>query len=130
LKNYKSSTEYYEKAFALDSNYTIEYKLPYSINLAGMGEFEKALAAINDLFEKKPPKNSTTYKAAEYRKRSYEFAVNYAKKNANRNYVFSPQNIGTSINTSESEYFPSLTIDGKEMVFTRENKKFQRRFLL
>src|SRR5436190_4851548 len=128
LKNYKSSTEYYEKAFALDSNYTIEYKLPYSINLAGMGEFEKALAAINELFTKKPPKNSTTYKAAEYRKRSYEFAVDYAKKNANKEYVFTPQNIGSSINTSESEYFPSLTIDGKELVFTRRIKNFNEDF--
>ena len=128
LKNYKSSTDYYEKAFVLDSGYTIEYKLPYSINLAGMGEFEKALSAINELFNKKPPKNSATYKAAEYRKRSYEFAIDYAKKNTNKNYVFAPQNIGTAINTSESEYFPSLTIDGNELVFTRRIKNFNEDF--
>src|ERR1043166_6560781 len=29
LKNYKNSTDYYEKAFAQDSNYTIEFKLSY-----------------------------------------------------------------------------------------------------
>ena len=63
LKNYKSSIEYYEKAFVQDTNYTIEYKLPYSINLAGLGEFEKALNAINELLDKKPPKNSTSLKA-------------------------------------------------------------------
>ena len=68
-KNYKSSTEYYEKAFAQDPEYTIEYKLPYSINLAGQGEFEKALNAITELLDKKPPKNSTSLKAAQYRKR-------------------------------------------------------------
>jgi len=118
-KNYKSSTEYYEKAFAKDPDYTIEYKLPYSINLAGQGEFEKALNAINELLDKKPPKNSTSLKAAEYRKRCYEFAIDYNKKNANKNYVFAPENMGADINTSESEYFPSLTIDGKELVFTR-----------
>ncbi|HKO81942.1 MAG TPA: OmpA family protein [Chitinophagaceae bacterium] len=118
-KNYKSSTEYYEKAFLQDADYTIEYKLPYSINLAGLGEFEKALAAINELLDKKPPKNSTSLKAAEYRKRCYEFAVAYSKKNTNKEYVFAPQNLGSAINTSESEYFPSLTIDGKELVFTR-----------
>lgn len=119
LKNYKTSTEYYEKAFVQDTNYTIEYKLPYSINLAGLGEFEKALTAITDLLDKKPPKNSTSLKAAEYRKRCYEFAVDYAKKNANKNYVFAPQNMGATINSKESEYFPSLTIDSKELVFTR-----------
>jgi hypothetical protein len=32
----------YEKAFAIDSNYTSDYRLPYSINLAGIGEFEKS----------------------------------------------------------------------------------------
>ncbi len=118
-KNYQSSVGYYEKAFVQDTDFTIEYKLPYSINLAGLGEFEKALTAINELLDKKPPKNSTSLKAAEYRKRCFEFAVAYAKKNANKNYVFSPKNMGADINTSESEYFPSLTIDGKELVFTR-----------
>jgi len=119
LKNYKSSIEFYEKAFALDSDYTMEFKLPYSINLAGLGEFEKALNAINEFLDKKPPKNSNSLKAAEYRKRSYEFAVENEKKIAGRNYVFAPQNMGASINTAQSEYFPSLTIDSKEIVFTR-----------
>lgn len=118
-KNYTASIEYYQKAFTQDADYTIEYKLPYSINLAGLGEFEKALNAINELLEKNPPKNSTSLKAAQYRKRCYEFAVDYAKKNTNKDYVFVPQNMGADINTSESEYCPSLTIDGKQLVFTR-----------
>lgn len=118
-KNYKASTEYYEKAFPMDADYTMEYKLPYSINLAGQGEFEKALAAINELLEKDPPKNSNTLKAAQYRKRCYEFAVDYAKKNADKKYEFAPRNMGETVNTAESEYFPSLTIDGSELIFTR-----------
>jgi len=36
IKNYRASVETYEKAFVIDSAYTIEFKLPYSINLAGM----------------------------------------------------------------------------------------------
>jgi outer membrane protein OmpA-like peptidoglycan-associated protein/tetratricopeptide (TPR) repeat protein len=119
LKNYKTSIGYYEKAFAQDLAYSIDYKLPYSIQQAGLGEFEKALAAINELLETKPPKNENSLKACLYRKRCYEFAVAYAKKNAGRDYVFAPQNMGASINSAESEYLPSLTIDGKELVFTR-----------
>jgi outer membrane protein OmpA-like peptidoglycan-associated protein/tetratricopeptide (TPR) repeat protein len=118
LKNYKASVSYYEKAFVQDTNYTIEYKLPYSINLAGLGEFEKALQAINELLDKNP-QNPNTVKACQFRKRSYEFAVEYAKRNANKDYVFAPQNMGAAINSTESEYFPSLTIDTKELVFTR-----------
>lgn len=118
-KQYSASTDYYEKAFVMDPEYTFEYKLPYSINLAGQGEFEKALIAINELLDKNPPKNSNTLKAAEYRKRCYEFALQYAKKNAGKEYVFTPMNMGDAINSAESEYFPSLTIDGQEFIFTR-----------
>src|SRR5688572_19267284 len=128
LRNYKSSTEHYEKAFSLDPVYTKEYKLPYSINLAGLGQFDKALAAITELLEKDPPKNPNTIKAAEYRKRCYEFAVDYAKKNNTTAYVFAPKNIGNNINTQESEYFPSLTIDGSELVFTRRLGAFNEDF--
>ena len=52
-----------------------------------MGEFEKALDAINDLLGKNPPKNTSTYKAAEYRKSCYEFAVEYARKHHAKDYV-------------------------------------------
>lgn len=119
LKSYKSSAANYEKAFAIDSNYTLDYKLAYSVQLAGDGAFEKALDAVNELLTKRPPKNPTSLESAQRRKRSYEFAIDYAKNNTAKNYVFTPQNAGGNINTAESEYFPSLTIDGKELVFTR-----------
>jgi tetratricopeptide (TPR) repeat protein len=119
LKSYKSSIANYEKAFAIDSNYTLDYKMGYSIQLAGAGEFEKALAAVNELLAKKPPKNPTSFESLQKRKRSYEFAVEYAKNNPDKNYVFAPQNLGSAVNSGEPEYFPSLSIDGKELVFTR-----------
>ncbi len=118
-KNYQSSVDYFEKAFALDSDYTIEFKLSYSINLAGLGRFQDALNAINQLLDKKPPQNSTTFKAAQYRKRCYEFGVAYAKKNPDTSYVFAPKNIGEGVNTAAGEYFPSLSIDGTKLFFTR-----------
>ena len=45
-KDHKQSAATYEKAFALDSNYTSDYRLPYSINLAGLGQFDKSLSVI------------------------------------------------------------------------------------
>ena len=128
LKNHASSVRYYEQAFAMDSDYTAEYRLPYSINLAGMGEFEKALNAINWLLDKHPPQGSATYKAAMYRHNCYQFAVDFARHNAGGSYVFSPRNLGNGINTAASEYFPSLTIDGKELVFTRRLNNFNEDF--
>ena len=119
LKSYKSSMETYEKAFSLDSNYTLDYKLAYSIQLAGSGEFEKALNAVNELLIKKPPKNPTSLESAQKRKRSYEFAVDYAKNNLINGYVFAPKNLGSNINSAGLEYLPSLSVDGSEIVFTR-----------
>lgn len=127
MKDHASSVEYYEKAFAKDTAYTKLFKLPYSINLAGKGEFEKALAAVNEYLAH-PRLGENSRKAGEYRKRAYEFAIEWDKKNSGRDYVFSPVNLGDQVNSQESEYFPSLTIDGKELVFTRRIKNYNEDF--
>ncbi len=119
LGNHKISIQHFEKAFQLDSVYTISDKLSYSKQLARSGEFEKALNAINELLTKKPPKNSTSLESVLKRKSSYAFAVEYEKNNPVKNYVFAPQNLGSKVNSAEPEYFPTLTIDGNELVFTR-----------
>ncbi len=120
LKNYQTSVNHFEKAFSIDPVYTINYKFSYAGYLAGLGQFERALAAINELLEKAQPKNQKRLKEAETRKKSYEFALNYAKNNPDSNYVFAPKNMGSTVNSGESEYFPSLTIDGSELIFTRK----------
>lgn len=125
-KNYQQSTTYYEKAFALDSVSTFDFKLPYSINLAGLGNFEKALAAVNSLLSRQNL-NDNTRKAAEYRHKSFQFAVDYAKSHPN-NYVFAPHNLGDAVNSSESEYFPSMPIDGSSLIFTRRLNNFNEDF--
>ena len=118
LKKYDSSVIDFEKAFALDSVYTKTYLLPYSISLAGIGKFQQALNAIKT-FLTNDKLNAQSIKAGNYRKSTYEFGVNYDKAHPVRNYVFAPQNLGDSINSSNLEYYPSLTIDGSKMVFTR-----------
>jgi outer membrane protein OmpA-like peptidoglycan-associated protein/tetratricopeptide (TPR) repeat protein len=118
IKNNNKAIENYEQAFLLDANYTHDYKLPYSINLAGKGEFEKALIAVDD-FVLDPRLGEPSRKAAAYRRKTYQFAIDYAKTHTIKDYIFAPQNLGDSINSKVSEYFPSLTIDGKQLVFTR-----------
>jgi len=128
LKNYKSSTENYEKAFAIDSNYTNEYKLPYSINLAGQGRFQEALNTINSLLNSKKI-SPATIRAAEYRKKTFQFAVDYAANHSNSSYQFTPVNLGDSINTSSSEYYPSITINDSLFVFTRRGVGIREDFV-
>lgn len=117
-KKYDSSVMNFEQAFQLDSVYSRGYLLPYSISLSGTGEFEQALRAINQLLSK-PELNLQSVKAANYRKSVYEFAVDFNKKNPRNDYVFIPKNMGDSINSIYPEYYPSLTIDGEKIIFTR-----------
>ncbi len=117
LKNYDEAVRNYEKARNVDSVYFREYNLSYSINLAGQGHFEKALEAVNE-FLSIVNLNETSRKAGNYRKRCFEFAVNYQKNNP-VDYAFAPQNLGDSVNTEASEYWPTITIDGKKLIFTR-----------
>lgn len=117
-KKYKQSVEFYRKATELDSVYCVTFLLPISIAYAGNGNFEDALTAINR-FLQKPNLNERTIKSAEYRKRCYQFAIDYKKSTPETNYVFAPQNLGDSINSKQLEYFPSATIDGNTLVFTR-----------
>lgn len=118
LKDRPMSLATYEKAFSLDSNYTSEYRLPYSINLAATGQFQKAYDIINALLAH-PKIGPNAKKSAEYRKRTYQFALDFEKTNTQKNYVFAPQNLGAQINTKESEYSASITIDGERLIFTR-----------
>lgn len=118
MKDYRNSISSYYRAFQLDSVYTAAYQLPCSINLAGNGQFKEALDMVNR-FLHIPGLNEKSKRSGEYRRKCYEFAVDFAKNNPDPGYVFAPHNMGDSINSFESEYFPSLTIDGKKLVFTR-----------
>ncbi len=127
IKKYDSAILFYENARAIDTLYFKDYNLPYSINIAGKGEFEKAITALND-FLTITNLNEQSVKAATYRKRSYQFAIDYAKEKPLGDYLFAPKNMGDSINSNVSEYYPTITLDGKEFVYTRRVNNFNEDF--
>ncbi|OJY91352.1 MAG: flagellar motor protein MotB [Sphingobacteriales bacterium 44-15] len=129
MKQYENCVAAYETAFARDLQYSKDYKLPYAINLAGAGHFQKALDAVNE-FLSNPNLNSQSIKAGEYRKRCFEFAVQYDKDHDTKQYVFAPRNAGDSINTADLEYYPSVTIDDSTLVFTRRLKGMNEDFFV
>ncbi len=118
LKEYARAVESYEQAFNIDRRYTAEYRLPYAINLAGMGAFQKAKAAL-DTFLTLPGIDERSRKAGNYRLDCMRFAMAFDSAGKFPGYVFTPKNLGDSINSIDSEYFPALTIDGRTLVFTR-----------
>jgi outer membrane protein OmpA-like peptidoglycan-associated protein/tetratricopeptide (TPR) repeat protein len=118
MKDYAASVADFDIAMHMDSVYSKVYLLPYSISLAGVGKFQQALNAVNE-FLVTPSLNQQSIKAGNYRKSVYTFALDYEKKHPAKDYVFAPVNLGENINTKDLEYFPSLTIDGKKMIFNR-----------
>ncbi|PWU04266.1 MAG: flagellar motor protein MotB [Bacteroidetes bacterium] len=129
LKDYSNAVIFYEKAFALDTEYTKDYKLPYAIDLAGLGKFDKALEATKS-FLADPDLNDRSKRAGEYRQKSFQFAVDYDQTHSTKNYVFAPHNLGDSVNSRDLEYYPSLTIDGKTIVFTRRVRNYNEDFFV
>lgn len=117
-KKYDSSVFNFESALQLDREFSKTYLLPYSISLAGIGQFQKALDAVTE-FLTNTTLNAPSIKAGNYRKSVYEFALDYDKKHPAKNYVFARKNLGDSVNSEALEYYPSLTIDGKKLIFTR-----------
>lgn len=118
MKNYEASIKDFEYGFKIDSVYASTYLLPYSISLAGTGQFEKALIMVNR-FLATPKLNSQSIIAGKYRQSTYEFAIKKAVEMQDSGYVFAPKNMGKNINSAALEYFPSLTIDGKTLIYTR-----------
>ncbi len=128
LKKHELSVYNYEWAKRKDTIYFKQYHLPYSINLAGLGKFKEALVAI-DYFLAIPKISPNSIKAGNFRKRCYEFALQYESTHPISNYVFAPVNLGDHVNSEKSEYYPSVTIDDSLLVFTRRGEGYREDFM-
>lgn len=117
-KRYTQSVTLYEQARSLDSIYFNSYLLTYSIALAGNGRFSDALLAL-ERFMQTPNLSERSTKAANYRKKCYQFALSWQQQHSTSEGTYVRKNLGDSVNSVVSEYFPSLTIDGNRLVFTR-----------
>jgi outer membrane protein OmpA-like peptidoglycan-associated protein/tetratricopeptide (TPR) repeat protein len=128
LKKHDSSVLMYEWAKVKDTIYFRQYHLPYSINLAGCGRFKEAMNAIN-YFLTVPKISERSVKAGQFRKRCYQFALDYAAKHPNAAYQFNPINLGDSVNSAKSEYYPSISIDDSLLVFTKRGEGYREDFM-
>ncbi len=118
MKNYQLAYENFKTARAIDSIYFKDFSLGYSISAAGLGKFQEALDAAK-YFYSIPNLKESSMRLAEGRLKTYQFAVDYAAKYDPPAYKFEPRNMGDSINTSVSEYFPTISLDGNHLMFTR-----------
>ncbi|HEY0272187.1 MAG TPA: tetratricopeptide repeat protein, partial [Chitinophaga sp.] len=109
LKDYPNAIKAFEKLKSIDENGLAPVMLSYARALAGTGNFAQALAIVNQYSQ---PQRSSPL--AQSLKANFEFAIKSATS-----VPFQPHNLGPGVNTKDPEYFPSVTIDGKTLVFTR-----------
>lgn len=126
-KMYDSAIIAYQKAWQLDSVFSDDWLLPYTINLAGAGRFSEAKQWVDKYMATVPPE-SRSGKAAAYRQKTYGFALDFEERHRADTFSFNPVNLGDSINSPRSEYYPSFTIDDSLLVFTRRMQGIREDF--
>lgn len=113
MKNFEVAEQGFEKVIQIDSFY--KKKVLYTLALAEMRmkkfdeavlHFENYLAAKpnNKILEKKSKKHIAN---SRFMKTAYANPVSYE-----------PKSLGGNINTRNPEYLPSLTADGKQLIYT------------
>jgi outer membrane protein OmpA-like peptidoglycan-associated protein len=80
-----------------------------------LGEYEAALANFKK-FRTYKNANADLIKETEWLMANCEFGMEAIKNPV----PFDPVNVGAGVNTFEPEYFPTLTVDQKQLLFTRE----------
>jgi hypothetical protein len=112
---YKEASENYKAAVKIDSMF---FK-PVFFNLANAelmsGNYSNALIHFNVYMAQEGMSAKNKIAAAKSIK-NCEFAVNAMKNPV----PFNPVSVGSGINTSDDEYWPSITADGQTLMFTRQ----------
>ena len=116
LGDYNVAIDHYRKALAINPNHSHTGSTYfYLANLEqAVGDYDSALKNL-EIFQTYRNANPELLKKSQQIKSNCEFA-----KAAIENPIdFKPINIGPGINTEDPEYFPTITVDGKTILFTR-----------
>jgi len=123
-KRYAEAAENYKMAVKIDSLFyrPVFFNLAMSEMLSG--DYENALIHFKVYIDQKDVSERNKIIAAQNIK-NCEFALEAMKNPVS----FSPVSVGTGINTTEDEYWPSITADGQTMIFTRQTTLYGNTFL-
>lgn len=116
IYDYETAIYHYKKALAINPQHSSTGATYFFLaNLQhAVGDYDGAILNI-DIFQRNPNANETLLNEAQTIRAECEFAK-YAIANP---VEFDPINIGPGINTQYPEYFPTITVDGKTILFTR-----------
>lgn len=114
-KRFVEAAENYRAAIKIDS---LHYKpVFFSVATAEMmsGDYERALQHFR-IYILQDGMSEKNLKTASYNIRNCEFAIQAMKNPV----PFNPESAGAGINTSDDEYWPSITADGSTLIFTKQ----------
>ncbi len=111
--------KHYKRAIAIDPNYPTTGTTFYLLAACqqAVGDYENSVRNF-DVFLQNRNADPTMYQKATQMRQSAAFALESIKNPSN----YHPINIGPGINTKNPEYFPTITVDGRTILFTRELK--------
>lgn len=114
LDHKKTAIEYYKKAIAIKPDYYPHVYLFTAELLIQTGDYQKAKNYYTH-FLSFPDIDDISKDKAERSKLNCNFSLAALQDPVN----FTPINLGENINSPYSEYFPTMTVDGKHILFTR-----------
>jgi outer membrane protein OmpA-like peptidoglycan-associated protein/tetratricopeptide (TPR) repeat protein len=119
LREYEPAIDHFKKALAINPKQTSTGSTYfYLANLQqAVGDYDDAIRNIDIFVQFRNANPDLVYEANRIRS-NCEFAKNSLKNPT----TFNPINIGPGINTDNPEYFPTITVDGKTILFTRRIK--------
>lgn len=121
IKQQHNAIAIFEKAMQKDNEGCIPYFLKYATALASVGEYEKAYTILNAYQTKTPA----------YQQQSIQDLIsicNFAKLHPADPFI-EVTNVGDSINSSNAEYFPTITVQDSLFVFMRRDSYKREDFL-
>jgi Tol biopolymer transport system component len=113
LKKYSLAQEYYQKAIAIDPKTNADLELFHGEILHRLSMLDEAIVHYEN-FKKGQIKGSEDYRYAD----ELIGQCRFAKEMMNNEVKVVIENMGEEINTRFDEYAPSVTADGKTLVFT------------
>jgi outer membrane protein OmpA-like peptidoglycan-associated protein/tetratricopeptide (TPR) repeat protein len=115
-RNYAEAAKYYQRALNINPSHSISGSTYFYLAACQMsiGEYTDALKNINRFIQNPNAKENLINQAYQLRA-SAEFAIQAIAQPVE----FKPVNAGEGINTILPEYYPSLTVDGQQLLFTR-----------
>jgi outer membrane protein OmpA-like peptidoglycan-associated protein len=116
LKDYDEAIYHYKRALEIKPNHS--YSNSTNFYLANLqqatGQYDDAIKNL-DIFMS----NRNAHVDLVFQARDMRANCAFAKKALENPIEFNPINIGPGINTADPEYFPTITVDGKTILFTR-----------